>query len=396
MLAAWLRMKYPHIVDGAWASSAPLRDFYGGADRGQVSNITSTVYVSSGCDRKVFSGGFLAIEKLSSTEKGRKKLNQIFHAEPNHEMKSIDDFASLYSYLYSAIFYMAMTDYPYPADFIAPLPRFPVKYVCRYAKKAELIDEKLAEQLYNITNVFYNYTGQLTYNCFTDNCTEATVFDNQKEEIAWDWQCCTSLTVRNCDRGGDNDFFLNTCGDNNNDTIDESINYCEKMFESIGYSKDFYKKKDATIRYGMTYDFMSNTILSNGNLDPWSASGVHEDSPGIQNAIKNGVYLFHMSDAAHHLDLRAPNTCDPPSVTYERFQVVNILKCWVYKNCTELPKAYELPDNIGWQVPANCRFIHYGYPWGIDETKKSWYPASSPSFTVLAAISAMFMSHMIA
>lgn len=38
--------------------------------------------------------------------------------------------------------------------------------------------------------------------------------------------------------------------------------------------------------------------------------------------MRNGVYIFHMSDAAHHLDLHTPNTCDPPSVTYERFQVV--------------------------------------------------------------------------
>uniref|UniRef100_A0A0R3RWI0 Lysosomal Pro-X carboxypeptidase n=1 Tax=Elaeophora elaphi TaxID=1147741 RepID=A0A0R3RWI0_9BILA len=368
MLAAWFRMKYPHIVDGAWASSAPIRNFYGtDINRARVSNVTATIYVNGGCDRKVFSEGFLAIEKLSKTEEGRMKLNQIFHSKPGYEMESSDDFTSLYSYMYSAIFYMAMTDYPYPVDFLTPLPSYPVKYVCQFATKAETNDEGLAEQLFNIINVYYNYTGQLSYHCFTNNCTTLSPFQNSNEDTAWHWQCCTSLTVQNCDQGGENDFFLNTC----NDSI---IKYCNELFEDIGYNSDFYKSQDVMIRYGMIYNATSNIIFSNGNLDPWSGGGVYENSPGVTDAMKRGVYVFYMSDAAHHLDLRTPNTCDPPSVSYERFQVVNILKCWVYKNCTELPLSIPLPNNTGWQVPDDCKFIKYGYPWGYTESKVYFHP----------------------
>ncbi|VDO21015.1 unnamed protein product [Brugia timori] len=374
MLAAWLRMKYPHIVDGAWASSAPLRNFYGtGINPESVSNVTTTNYVTNGCDWKVFSEGFVAIQKLSKTEEGRMKLNQIFRSKPGFEMKNSDDFTSLYSYIYSAVFYMAVIDYPYPTNFLTPLPGFPVKYACQYATKAGINDEELAEQLYNVINVYYNYTGQLTDHCFTSNCTILSPFQNNDEVIAWNWQCCTSMTMQNCDRSGENDFFLNTC-DNPDGLINISIKYCTELFKDIGYSSNFYKLHDTMIRYGMIYNATSNTIFSNGNLDPWSASGVYENSPGITNAMRNGVYIFYMSDAAHHLDLRTPNTCDPPSVTYERFQVTNIIKCWVYKNCTELPTSNPLPDNTGWHAPDNCQFIKHGYPWGYMEPKVYSYP----------------------
>lgn len=72
-------------------------------------------------------------------------------------------------------------------------------------------------------------------------------------------------------------------------------------------------------------------VFRNGNLDPWSAGGIYEDAPGIMDALKNGVYIFNISDAAHHLDLRAPNTCDPPSVTQERFQVSLLLLFYFLK-----------------------------------------------------------------
>ncbi|MCP9258283.1 Lysosomal Pro-X carboxypeptidase [Dirofilaria immitis] len=301
MLAAWFRMKYPHVIDGAWASSAPMKDFYeAGIEPDHISNITATTYVNSGCDRKVFSEGFIAIRKLSKT-------------------------------------------------------------------------------------------GKLDYNCFTNNCTSTLFFQNIEEEIAWNWQCCTSLTTQNCDRGGDNDFFLNNCDDLNDD-----IENCVTLFKNIGYSENLYRSRDLTIRYGMMFNATGNIIFSNGNLDPWSAGGVYENSSDNIDTTEKGIYTFYMLDAAHHLDLRTPSTCDPPSVTYERFQVVNIIKCWIYKNCTKLPPSLPLPDNKNWQVPENCQFINYGYPWGYMEPKKSQQLISSILLIVMAATSAIVITHFIA
>lgn len=74
-------------------------------------------------------------------------------------------------------------------------------------------------------------------------------------------QCCTSLTQQSCDQGGENDFFLNTCGDSNS-SIDIDIKYCTEFLKDTGYNSNFYKPQDAVIRYGIVYNATSNIIFS--------------------------------------------------------------------------------------------------------------------------------------
>lgn len=58
-----------------------------------------------------------------------------------------------------------------------------------------------------------------------------------------------------------------------------------------------------------------------GTLDPWYSGCVNQSRIDPQSANPRGVYVFTMEGSAHHLDLRTPNTCDPPNVVNERFQV---------------------------------------------------------------------------
>ena len=48
----------------------------------------------------------------------------------------------------------------------------------------------------------------------------------------------------------------------------------------------------------------SNIIFSNGDLDPWHAGGV------LENSMVNNVVIY-IKNSAHHLDLRLPNVADP-------------------------------------------------------------------------------------
>ena len=70
------------------------------------------------------------------------------------------------------------------------------------------------------------------------------------------------------------------------------------------------------------FQFASNLIFANGDLDPWHAGGV------TTNITQNTIALF-IKDSAHHLDLRLPNAEDPSTVTQARAVEMAYVKRWV-------------------------------------------------------------------
>lgn len=66
----------------------------------------------------------------------------------------------------------------------------------------------------------------------------------------------------------------------------------------------------------------SNIVFSNGQLDPWRGGGVQQN-------ISDTVVAIIIEDGAHHLDLRAPDPRDPPSVTAARAQEAQHIQRWI-------------------------------------------------------------------
>lgn len=62
--------------------------------------------------------------------------------------------------------------------------------------------------------------------------------------------------------------------------------------------------------------------FSNGLLDPWSGGGVTEN-------VSPSTIVVLIPDSAHHLDLRAQNEADPPSVIRARKLYTNIFRRWI-------------------------------------------------------------------
>ncbi|EMS59622.1 Lysosomal Pro-X carboxypeptidase [Triticum urartu] len=218
MLAAWMRMKYPHVVIGAVASSAPILSFYGMADPYAFYDIISNDFKSESKNcHDVLMNSWKELDKALSNDAGRAQLNSTFKMCRGSTVEAIPDL------LDTAIVYSAMTDYPTESGFLTPLPAYPVKEMCRAIDNPKSGKDTFS-RIKDALGVYYNYTGNA--HCLGD----ATEHDPYGMFDGWDFQACT-----------------------------------EMILMSYGDIANVLKRS------------ASNIIFFNGLRDPWSSGGVLKD-----------------------------------------------------------------------------------------------------------------------
>lgn len=126
MLAAWLRLKYPQTFQGALAASAPFLYFKDApsAPEYEYADICTTDFrdqleKSPDLIKETFTN------MMASTEDQWAEMSEIFNTCT--PISNSSDVSHLYSHYSNGYQYMAMTDYPYPAFFLEPMPAWPIK-----------------------------------------------------------------------------------------------------------------------------------------------------------------------------------------------------------------------------------------------------------------------------
>ncbi|XP_078401819.1 lysosomal Pro-X carboxypeptidase-like isoform X1 [Cetorhinus maximus] len=303
MLAAWFRMKYPNIVVGALAASAPIWQFEKLTPCGSFYTIVTNDFLKSGqgCAESI-KNSWDAINNLSSTAEGLTFLSRTFHlCSP----LQASDVASFKSWLIDTWVNLAMVDYPYEANFLQPLPAWPIKVVCTFLKDPSLSAESLLQNIFQAVNVYYNYTGNAE--CLNISQTATSNLDDQ----GWYYQTCTEMVMPFCSDGV-NDMF-------------EPVPWDLQLFSDT-CKKDWGLRPRpdwiTTLYGGKNISSHSNIVFSNGGLDPW-ASG------GVTKSISDTLIAIVIPEGAHHLDLRSRNDKDPTSVGKARALEVEYFKKWI-------------------------------------------------------------------
>ncbi|KIH49754.1 hypothetical protein ANCDUO_20170, partial [Ancylostoma duodenale] len=149
--------------------------------------IVTRSFMNSGCNHKAVEKGWRALQNLAKTDDGRSYLNELFHLEEKSRLASQDDHKFLAAFIREVFESMAMVNYPYPTEFLAPLPGWPVKEACKFLKNVPQSDEEAAKQLYEVTNLYYNHTGTTKSFCANaDRCAGA--FAALGDPMGWPWQ----------------------------------------------------------------------------------------------------------------------------------------------------------------------------------------------------------------
>jgi len=353
MLAAWLRIKSPETFQGALAASAPFlyfKDAPSAPEFEYAEIATQDFRTQLDKSPELIKESFTAM--MNSTSDKWSEMSEIFNTCT--PISNSSDITHLYSHYSNGYQYMAMTDYPYPAAFLEPMPAWPVSEAVKpfanidtaeqYKKKMskpEPVEEKswynnisqkiwhdkkekkadkngitkresqLFSALAESTNVYFNYTGQ--YPCTNLSDWEGT---GDLDGFGWNILACNQMAMPI--GYGPDSMFLEQAFD-----FDTYTAWCQKSF---GLTPDY----DWALRYfggfNIDKDFlaMTNIILSNGELDPWRAGGLNKNV----TADGSGIALY-IESGAHHLDLRPPNVDDPATVTEARnIEMANIKK-WI-------------------------------------------------------------------
>ncbi|RLN48792.1 hypothetical protein BBJ28_00008792 [Nothophytophthora sp. Chile5] len=319
MLGSWFRMKYPHIIDGVIAGSAPILSFLGDEvplNKGSYAHIvTFDASEQAGSAPNCIPNirrTWPAMKKLGATEEGRNSLKKALSLCDNVKLESDEDVASVLDWAKSSFDYMAMGNYPYPSSYImngvSVLPAYPVRVACSYVAEdfAEDDDVGLLTAFSKSLGVYYNST--MDQQCYQ---LSASSDESAEDSDFWDYIFCSEIyQPQNVD--GVNDMFWsipwNFTADNENCKTEWGIEV---------------RPQWATTQYGgrKALAAASNMVFSNGNFDPWSGTGV------LQN-YSDSVVALTVEGGAHHLDLMFSNELDTPSLKAVRETEKEHLRKW--------------------------------------------------------------------
>ncbi|XP_035786025.1 lysosomal Pro-X carboxypeptidase-like [Anopheles albimanus] len=304
MLAAWFRIKYPHLVVGAIAASAPIRQFQDLTPCGIFNQILTSVFRTAGQPACVdnIRASWQLLTNYSATADGLRVLNEKFKFCTNLT-KATDVTETLFSYLTDVYGNLAMINYPYESNFLAPVPAYPVREFCHPFDK-NYTGTDLLDKLQQALSVYTNYTGKAT--CLSLNASAAL------GDRGWDFQACTEMVMPMC-ADGVNDMFWPQKWN-----LDQYSDTCFKQFGIRPHPQN------AIINYGGQYlvGSITNIVFSNGLLDPWSGGGVLRSS-------NDKIKIVLIPEGAHHIDLRAANANDPETVVLARQKHYQSMLEWI-------------------------------------------------------------------
>ncbi|KAF0686758.1 Aste57867_21463 [Aphanomyces stellatus] len=313
MLAAWFRMKYPHLVDGAIAASAPLLAFEG-QDVDAESYARITTFVSTpeagsapNCVPNVRKAQAV-IAKWGTTAAGRAQLVPTLGLCSTPPSEAV--VLGIADGLMATFPILAEANYPFASSYFGglPLPAFPNRVACDHlAADFTNDDAGLVRGFRAAVGVVLNATGNLP--CIEWNAPAPRPEDQGLFMYLW----CTELYMLINARDGTHDFFRpqvqNATADAETCRATWGVELRPQWAQTVYGGLDAIKAS-------------SNIVFSNGNFDPWGGYGVWE-------SLSDSIVAVSIDQGAHHLDLMFNHDNDPVSVRQARAVELREIRKWV-------------------------------------------------------------------
>ena len=314
ILAAWFRMKFPHLVDGTISSSAPLLLFNGTTDPYATAKLITQHFSIAGGPEcpAVIRTAFEMLVSMIDQPQYYFELQSLFNT--CEDIITGNDVKAIMGYLYQAFGDMSLVDFPYPNNIGPILPANPVSAACSLITNIGNISDyrEVFPAVLAGANLIYNASNP-DYTCNELNLNKVY---GRSELSAFEYLLCTTLNWPIATNGA-SDMFWNNPWDQNQ--------FDSQCLQTWGEAT---QPNYASLWYGTSNNIThllrhaSNILFSSGSTDPMIAGS-------ITTNVNTNVVVYFMQGANHVHDLRAPNQNDPPEVNSGRGIIRQTIQYWV-------------------------------------------------------------------
>jgi len=317
-LAAWVRMKYPHLIYGSVASSAPVRAKLNFEEYLDVVANSIKSFTTNGDEcLAAIASATRVIDRNMLFPKGPKMLEEKFKtcdelSEYSHDVQSF--------YQALASNFMGITQYDE-----SPYEQLNLETACNV----------LLDKTYGLTafdryaNLSYMFLDE-----YDSDCLDAS-YDKYLEELRrtdwdfhdmdgmrqWMWQTCTEFGYYQTSDSPDQPF-------GNHLGLRFSLNDCKKAFglDFTDFEEDDLRKRvaETNANYGEDDIEVSRVIFVNGNKDPWHVLGVLK-----KKSLKSDYEVIVINGTSHCDDMMDSRPSDSPQLKMARERIADVISQWI-------------------------------------------------------------------
>jgi esterase/lipase superfamily enzyme len=319
-LAAFFRIKYPHVTIGSVASSAPVEatlDFYQYLD---VVDQSLSYFVGPQCDAIIATATQQIQMKLQS-QTGISEMQQKFKiCQPLNGKKDISTFMQ-----------NLMGNWQGQVQYNQETPAYNVTTLCNQLTSLTQRGMSALDAYASVSNTFIPPNPGCLDCSYHNMVVEMQSTSTQQSMRQWTYQTCTEFAYF---QTTDSDADAQPFGDLV--PVQYWIDFCTDAF-GIDFKPEL-KVKQTNQHYGgnkLSTAVPDNILFVNGNIDPWHSLSIFEPIPNspIQTVFVQGT--AHCADVS----LVGPSRA-PPQLLQAQQKISDILGQWI-RNYKPLPPSMQ-------------------------------------------------------
>jgi pimeloyl-ACP methyl ester carboxylesterase len=311
-LSGWFREKYPQLVVGAVATSAPV---YAEADFKEYLDVvqTSLRTFSPQCADNV-RAGFTEIQRLMGSAAGRttlkQKLRLCFDINVNNQKDVM--------YFYESVIGNYMITVQYSQDNVGVYANdLTVPVLCGHMNTNKPIIDRITDVNNMVMNIFGENCLYNSYSGFIDFMRNTQFGAASSDDRSWVYQTCTEFGYYQSTDMANNIFGQEL-------PVSYYLQQCGEIYGSQFTANSISQAVDNTNKYygGRDNFNATNVVLPNGTVDPWHALGILTSPNPQTNAIL-------ITGTAHCADMYPARASDPRELTLARESIELRLATWI-------------------------------------------------------------------